>query len=863
MIPADLPSDEDDRLAELRSLDLLDAEPQERFERITRLAQRTFGTDIAAFSLVDEDRQFFMSRIGLDARETPRTQAFCAHAILGEDVLVVRDAVEDERFHDNPLVTNDPNIRFYAGAPVRTESGHALGTLCVIDSTPRDWSADDSAALADLATLVERELGSSRSEARHEALVALTAISTLRADDPQDLLRQALQVACDYLAVPEGRITRLVDDQTHIRVANTGRAPFIEGTSIPIDDVDPLAFLDPGRVEALDGLGEYAMAMGTGIAPSGEPLGSLTFLSPQARSYGSFTTEEKDFVGLLARWVEGTLDKAAQERALDQRSDLLAVIRRAQARFIASTDRGQAFEGILEDILTLTGCEYGFIAERLVDSAGNPYLRTRALTNIAWDEESRRMYEGSRGTGVVFDNPQTLFGVTMTTGEPVIANNPESDPRSGGRPGRHPTLASYLGLPLWIGDDLVGMIGLANRVGGFFERDIAYLEPLTTTMAQLITVVRVQEARRADQAQITRLSTVVSQMSTGVLVTDLYGQIEWVNAAFETMFGYLREELMGLRPRDVFHGPGTDPEAEQTIREAMSLREPFAVELRVRRRDSELFWVALESTLLLDEDGEAQGYVVLVDDISERRRVERMKSEFISTVSHELRTPLTSISGSLALVSSGSVGEVSARAQRMVAIAQQNCQRLTLLINDLLDLERFVEGGLPIDVEPHPVMRLVERAVVDNQSYASRFGATLEIRTWTDNAVVLVDSIRFIQIMSNLLSNAAKYSPSGGVVGVDVRADGTSVTVEVSDEGPGVPEDFQERVFDKFAQADSTDSRARAGTGLGLAISKELVERMGGQIGYRSSDGVGSTFWFTLPSAAERRRGVDRRASDD
>jgi signal transduction histidine kinase len=237
-----------------------------------------------------------------------------------------------------------------------------------------------------------------------------------------------------------------------------------------------------------------------------------------------------------------------------------------------------------------------------------------------------------------------------------------------------------------------------------------------------------------------------------------------------------------------------------------------------------------------------------------------MKSEFISTVSHELRTPLTSISGSLALVASGSVGELSERAQRMVSIAQQNSQRLTLLINDLLDLEKLVEGGLPIEVEQHPLMRLVERAVVDNQAYATRFGATIEIRSWIDDAVVLVDSVRFIQVMSNLLSNAAKYSPSGGVVSVDVQSDDDDITVEISDDGPGVPEDFRERIFDKFVQADATDSRARAGTGLGLAISKELVERMGGTIGYRAHAGTGSTFWFSLPRITERRRGIDRRA---
>jgi diguanylate cyclase (GGDEF)-like protein len=152
------PADEPRRLQTLRSLNILDTSPEERFDRLTRLARRLFGVPIALVSLVDADRQWFKSCVGLDAAETPRDVSFCGHAILGDDIMLVPDALADERFHDNPLVTGDPNIRFYAGCPLKVPNGSRLGTLCVIDVKPRELGPEDRALLLDLARMAEQEL---------------------------------------------------------------------------------------------------------------------------------------------------------------------------------------------------------------------------------------------------------------------------------------------------------------------------------------------------------------------------------------------------------------------------------------------------------------------------------------------------------------------------------------------------------------------------------------------------------------------------------------------------------------------------------------------------------------------------------
>ncbi len=184
----------------------------------------------------------------------------------------------------------------------------------------------------------------------------------------------------------------------------------------------------------------------------------------------------------------------------------------------------------------------------------------------------------------------------------------------------------------------------------------------------------------------------------------------------------------------------------------------------------------------------------------------------------------------------------------MITIALDNSKRLTTLINDLLDLERMTEGGLPIDSEPHDLLPLLQRSIDDNQSYATKYGCTLALRKSAATAMVDVDSVRLIQVMSNLLSNAAKFSPEGSTIFVDVLHGQGVVRVEVIDTGPGIPADFGDRIFDRFAQADASDTRHRGGSGLGLAISRELIHRMGGEIGYAVPEIGGSTFWFTLPT---------------
>ena len=391
-----IPDTEEERQRELDAANILDTAPEAEFDELTQSVARQLNMPIALVSLVDRDRQWFKSRHGLEACETGRDVSFCGHVVADGKPLVVKDAFQDPRFADNPLVVGDPKVRFYAGFPLRTSAGHVLGTLCVIDHEPRTLTDED--------------------------------------------LRFAESMA------------QLASKSIELRIAANAR-------------------------------------------------------------------QQLAFSNSLHRLIE-----SLQREFIDQGSTSYAWWRKT-----------------LDGIIALTGSEYGFIASVESDDESR-YIRTHAITDISWSEETRRLYADNQARGMIFRNPNSLFGRVFMEGRTLVANDVEHDPRASGRPSGHPPLRRFLGLACGQGDQMIAMIGLANRAEEYTPELVADLEPAAQFVASTVTSAHNIAKRRAAE---TRLNAVVDRTLDAVITINERGTILAVNPALETIFGYAPDEVTG------------------------------------------------------------------------------------------------------------------------------------------------------------------------------------------------------------------------------------------------------------------------------------------------------------------------------
>ncbi|WP_166507032.1 PAS domain S-box protein [Frigidibacter mobilis] len=379
-----------------------------------------------------------------------------------------------------------------------------------------------------------------------------------------------------------------------------------------------------------------------------------------------------------------------------------------------------------------------------------------------------------------------------------------------------------------------------------------------------IDVTELQGALEALSRSEAQFRSVIELAPVGMALLDRDGRFMRVNEALCRFTGYDEDELCGSLMRDL-----ASPETVTVDPAVMArlLDGSLAVhqsEYAYLRRDGRTVWGLLSISLAGGEPENQAVFIVQIQDITDRKEMEQIKSDFVATVSHELRTPLTSIKGALGLVLGSMAGELPAQAERLLSIGQKNCDRLITLVNDILDLEKISSGQSRFTLVDCDIATLVEQSVAATQPFAAEFAVMLRTGELDAGLRALVDVDRFQQVMANLLSNAAKFSPRGGFVEVGVAREGDRVRVTVTDHGTGIPTDFRDRIFLPFSQADSSSTRAKGGTGLGLNISRQIVERMEGDIGFDSAPGE-TVFWFSLPltsTAAPRPERIEAPRRD-
>ncbi len=501
-------------------------------------------------------------------------------------------------------------------------------------------------------------------------------------------------------------------------------------------------------------------------------------------------------------------------------------------------------------------------------------LRTPvALLNVLTADQLWVVGDGAAEPGALVTIPaqDALCTVTVQRGEPLVVPDAQADPRFAGLPAVRAAggVRSYLGHPL--------RAATGHVVGTLCVMDVVPRDWTAEQTRSLADLARWAEAELAHNEVLSRLdegerlrreyASVLDHAGQGIVGVDRDGTVLLANVAALRLTGWQAAGLVGRDLHETLHPVGVDgqPCSVRSCTVARSVRSGQALLSRAEvlwRRDGTTMPVQI-SCAPVHSAGRLSGAVLVFDDVTEQRAVDRMKDEFVSVVSHELRTPLTSLRGSLGLLASGLVGNLSDEGQSMAEIAVASCDRLVRLVDDILDLERLVAGHVVLLRRAVPLPELMTTAVQAVAGFAEQAGVLVEVQA--EDAVAWLDADRVVQALVNLIGNAVKFSAAGSVVTCTAAlADPRRLVLAVTDRGRGIPADQLERVFERFAQVDSSDSRTHGGSGLGLAITRSVVEGHGGTITATSTVGVGTSFTVILPQRAAQgqARPAGRRAED-
>tara|TARA_R110000868_G_scaffold176787_2_gene414740 strand:+ start:803 stop:4147 length:3345 start_codon:yes stop_codon:yes gene_type:complete len=964
------PVDEAKRITALHELNLLDTDPEDGFDSITKLAVTLTGASMAAISLVDRDRQWFKSTVGLDVREMPRDVAFCDYAIRQDTTLYVPDARLDPRFKKNPLVTGAPNLRGYVGVPLQVDGGFRVGTLCVIHDQPFEFDDVTLQHLAVLARVVEEQIRTrtQSAEARraNRLLAAIADIQRQFITDASSIDRafeHLLAVTLEFTGSSSGFIGEVVSDETgrYLRTqafsnpAGGDQSGETHHDSVEFRDLDTLightiktgeavianapgddsrglrapqamppmqAYLgvplrEKGEVVAIIGIanreGGYSEALVAACEPLFVTAGNLLrarrteiardrALAELAVSKGRydlaiagsasgiweidfaagtmFSSERlRDLVGrapgdpgrggksnpdgmseFFARVhtddrdrVQDALRAHLKHRtpyALDfsfQHTDghYLRVNARGQAEW---DENGQAIRmaGSIEDITERSR----LIAERESTSArlaavtelggiGSWEVDIEAGT-IIWDPTTRLIHEvdddyvPELATAVEFYAPK-VRAVLQSAIDHAVENGESWNMEL--------PFVTAKGNHVW-----VHAVGRPISAGGKVTKLVGSFQDVTERRA------REEEAKSLS----TRLAVALDASNLGVWEYDIATRVNTGDERVLALFGRPGTSALTFDQWAAAIHPDDRDEIISGTRTMMEAGDSYSHGYRIVRPDGSIRHLRSRGIFRKRLDGSATVIGVTADVTEDVEKAEELdhqraraemanqaKTQFLANMSHEIRTPLN---GVLGMSQSLETTPLSVQQARYVRTLQTSGEALLELVEDILDISRIESGAVHLANDPFDVPPVVESVIDMLQPAARKKAITLRCEPITGLPVrVLGDKKRLRQVLINIVGNAVKFTNEGSVtLQIEARPE-NRIRFRVTDTGPGIAGDQIERIFDRFAQVDTSQTRQHGGSGLGLAICRDLVRLAGGEIGVTSRLGDGAEFWFELP----------------
>ena len=782
------------RLEALKSFEVLDTAPDEALDRIVQLASDLFEAPIALISLIDEDRQWFKARIGLQSCETPREQAFCAHAVdLGPDaVMVIEDAAQDTRFAHNPLVTGPPAIRFYAGATLTTRDGHNLGTLCVIDDKRR--RRPDDAALDRLKSL---------------ARMAVDHFEQAKALRLTQQKQRLLEIAESMSGVGHWRL-----DVSRNTVTWSDAVYQIHGVDRETFDPsldDAIGFYHPDDREMVQDHIAKAIESKTGFDFRLRLIRSDGALR-HVTSRGVCEVDPKGRVTAVIGLFQDITETVETIDTLNRRKQRYRLLTEHAGDVIASYDfrgRGQFISPAIEKLLGYSVAE---TADLDVPGVLHPDERQAVMAaftamsqgldhqtvqhrsrhkrgHYVWVESNLQLVRDKEGA------PRGIVSVSRDISDRKALEFELIAARDDAREQAQRALLAedIAGVGYWRFDLRTRHLDVSRKMFEIYGLEVVE-RPQIETFNDLI---------HPDDRAVT-LARIAERLRTGEADYNVPTRIVRPDGQVRCVAGSSIIEKGSDGKSAVVMGTVRDITDEQRVQ----------ADLERARAEAEA--------------------------------ATAVKAEFLSNMSHELRTPLTAVLGFSRLIENQP--ELSPATRRYVDRVMSAGKALLATVNDILDFSKLEAGQVEIHYAPASPRQVLEEALDLFSCQAQEKGVILDFQGADDLPPVLdLAAERLRQVLLNLIGNAVKFTEEGKITLRAVWRDEV-LQVSVTDTGPGIADDRKGRLFQRFSQIDGSSTRRHGGTGLGLAICKGLIEAMGGRIGVTSREGVGSTFWFETPA---------------
>ncbi|MGB5635370.1 MAG: PAS domain S-box protein [Waterburya sp.] len=752
----------------------------------------------------------------------------------------------------------DMEAEGYAGMPILNNSGQALGLIAVVDSKPFTDISLIEEVLKIFATRATAELE------RQQAELSLR--------QSEQKFRAIFDQSFQFIGLlePNGNIieaNKTALDFVGLTIADVRGEPFWKtpwwSMSVEIQELIRQAINQAAQGEFVrfevehPGTENRLVTVDFSLTPIKDETGQVVMLIPEGRNISK------------VKQTEANLDKSNQ---------ILQAISSIQSQFLTDAKPGIMFDAMLDRLLELTQSEYGFIGEILfaedgspimkescMKFRGRPFLKTHAITNIAWNESTRAFYAENAPRGMEFHNLQTLFGAVIVTGEPVIANSPSDDPRRGGLPDGHPPLNTFLGVPFYKNNQMTGMVGIANRDGGYDQEIVDYLRPLLDTYSRIVEAYKSDRQRHQVQEKNREQAALLDIANDAIMVRGLDNQLLFWNRGAERLYGWTQAEALEQNVNELLYQESIK-ELKQ-IQRAVKETGTWQGELNQITKAGHKLVVESRWTLVKDDAGNPQSYLVVNTDITEQKQLEAQflrtqRLESLGTlaggIAHDLNNILAPILGFARLLPL-KLPDVDEQTKSFFKIMETNAQRGTALVKQILTFSRGLEGDRGIVQIRHLIVEI-------GQIIKETFPKTIELEInapknlWTVNA----DVNQLHQVLMNLAVNARDAMPDGGkltikaenfTVGADyarLHLDakvGSYLLITVTDTGVGIPPEIIDRIFEPFF----TTKEIGHGTGLGLSTAIGIIKSHDGFVEVISKkqnngDTQGTQFQVFLPA---------------